>query len=468
MKIKLRDYQDNAVSKTYNAFRKNKKVIMSLPTGGGKTVIFAAITKRAVDKGNSVTILVHRIELVKQTFNMLLNFGITANLIVAGQKTQPGRVNIAMVETFNKRYRHCINDLGIDLLIVDEAHIGNFRKLIKPFDKYVLGVSASPIAASRTDPLNSYFGDIVVPIQIGELIGMGYLSRGITYSIDYDFGQLKKRAGEFTEASLLKEFRKPVLYEGAIEFYEKYCSGQKAMCFCVNVEHSELTAQDFWNAGHRSAHVDGKTPQDERNHRITGYTHGTTDVLCNCGITTTGFDHVHTRCIIQNYATTQLAKKVQTEGRGGRIFQDLKNIFTQKKDTFIIIDLGRNYARHGLYGQPIDWEGIFHQPSRATNPKEDKKLIECDKCAAIIKITNPKCPYCGDERSPQRVERQLKMLAPPPDLKKIRQVKKLSLPQHLRNLRFSEMTESELHDYCNHMGYKKSWVYIQLRNRKKR
>jgi superfamily II DNA or RNA helicase len=56
----LRNYQAECVTAIRQAFTRWRRVLFVLPTGGGKTVIFAFITSHAAAKGNQVSVLAHR------------------------------------------------------------------------------------------------------------------------------------------------------------------------------------------------------------------------------------------------------------------------------------------------------------------------------------------------------------------------------------------------------------------------
>src|SRR4051794_16373646 len=85
--MKLRDYQERDVERLREAMRSSRRVLYVAPTGSGKTVLFAAIAEGAAVKGKRVVVLVHRIELVKQTVEKLAAFGVAAGLITA-QRTE--------------------------------------------------------------------------------------------------------------------------------------------------------------------------------------------------------------------------------------------------------------------------------------------------------------------------------------------------------------------------------------------
>ena len=84
MKQQLRPYQLEAVTKIREGIRTHKRVLYSLPTGGGKTTIIADIVEKATAKGSRVLILVHRLELCEQVRSRLRQFNIETGLNPGG------------------------------------------------------------------------------------------------------------------------------------------------------------------------------------------------------------------------------------------------------------------------------------------------------------------------------------------------------------------------------------------------
>lgn len=467
--MELRDYQKEAKNQARNSFLRNKRVICALPTGGGKTVIASSIIKDALNRGSKVCIIVHRIEILKQFYKALREFDINIiNFVVSEvtrrQLTEEGchglfekrlkQVNLCMVETFHRRYSKHYHDLDVDFYVMDEIHWGSYRKLCHEANNaFILGFTATPKATSRVEPLNTYFDDIVVPVTVKDLIKKKFLVKGRTFSINYNFKGLKVRMGEFTESSLLQEFKRPRLFKGVVQNYLEHANGLRAICYNVNVEHSKLVCSEFNERGINAVHVDGTTPPEERARIFRDYEEGRADILCNVGVATTGYDNPATRCIIENRATMQLTLHHQMLGRGAR---PITNPLVEPKNEFIIIDMGRNYMRHGLYGEDVDWKEIFHDPSVSENKNEDKKLIECPECGAIIKASLIKCSYCDNERTPKEVSESLMGFM---DTEEIKEFRRANLPSYLRGKKFSEMNDAELKQYGDLMGYKKNWFW---------
>ena len=137
---KLYPFQEksvNSILKELESNGKNFNLLYQLPTGGGKTVIFSAITKNYIDTfKEKVLILTHRIELSIQTSKQLSAIGVGNKVISSDVKTIPDQDEyhcfIAMVETLNNRLNDDSNFLeGIGLVIVDEAHYNSFRKIFQ-------------------------------------------------------------------------------------------------------------------------------------------------------------------------------------------------------------------------------------------------------------------------------------------------------------------------------------------------
>ena len=102
--MQLRDYQNSAISNVRKSFQaKYRSVLLTLPTGAGKTVIFSEITRLAGLKGASVLILVHRKELIDQAGDKLTKANVKYGIIAAGRKESKSNVQVASVQTLINR-----------------------------------------------------------------------------------------------------------------------------------------------------------------------------------------------------------------------------------------------------------------------------------------------------------------------------------------------------------------------------
>jgi len=122
---KLRPYQTDILREIWRLIEAGtRRLLLPLPTGGGKTVIAASLVAHAVSLGWRVLILAHRRELITQTSAKLHAAGVDHGIVQAGFPMRPGeRVQVASVQTISARaMRSSTIELpAADLVIVDEA-----------------------------------------------------------------------------------------------------------------------------------------------------------------------------------------------------------------------------------------------------------------------------------------------------------------------------------------------------------
>jgi len=377
----LRPYQERFINNIAAKLSTHRKVVAQLATGGGKTVCFAAICDRFTARNSTdILILVHREELLAQATKAIR---LQSQAVTAGMKSIPhARVYVAMVETAYKRLDKFAN---IGLVIVDECHIGNFTKVIEHFTQsYIIGFTATPLAARKTNPLRIYFDDIVCGIDIPELIEQGFLCPELTYSAAQivDRARLKMKAGDFDAAQMAAAYKAPKYIETTINAYKQHSLGRKTIIFNCNVEHSMAVNAAFQSAGFNSRHLDADSP--DRSEVLQWFANTPDAILNNIGIATTGFDQPDIETVIVNKATASMPLWLQMCGRGARPHP--------VKLAFTIIDLGGNCITHGLWSSPRNWSNIFHNPKK---PGEGVAPVkECPDCGALMHTAVRLCD-CG-------------------------------------------------------------------------
>jgi len=363
----LRPYQVDSVAQVGAAFQSgSKRVILCLPTGAGKTVIFSDIAHRAALKGKRVAILTHRTELLSQA----------------------GRLNscdILMVETLNNAIKRGLDLSQYDLLVVDEAHIGNFRKVLEGFKGFVIGATATPVS---NPPLKDSYNAIVCPVGIETLIKDNWLAVPKTYAMHpVDTSKLQTARGEYTEASLDDAFNRPKVYEGVVQEFVKGWADKKAIVFCVNISATINTAEAFAKelGNGRVYAVHSKQSPQERAALIDQFTASKDGILVNCGIATTGFDCPDIEVVVINRATKSVALWLQMVGRASRR--------TEQKEAFTILDFGENVTRLGFWQEPRDWANLFLNPKKKGEGVAPVK--DCPKCQCVVYASVMICPNCG-------------------------------------------------------------------------
>lgn len=393
----LRNYQIAAVEEVENSNTKN--VLLQMPTGAGKTFTFCELAKRFFAENiQRVLIVVHRIELLEQAKKSL---GEKSFIIQAGVKQIPHNYDyyIAMVETVNKRV-HLLPSFG--LVIIDECHIANFRKL--PFftdECKVVGVSATPI---NEKPLSDVFHKLIISTDIGTLISDGFLLNCKAYGFASELvskQNFKIRKGEFDEKQMEDFYSSEKMVKNVIESYWKFSAGKKTLIFNVNIKHNTSVYNAFLGEGLNVYHITGETPADQRKMILDAFKNQSDAILCNVGVLTTGFDEPSIHTVVLNRATKSLSLYLQMIGRGSRTYPD--------KTEFTVIDLGKNTLRHGFYDDPQDWQSYFQNGTKKDNNGKQgaAPIKECPTCNFTMHNRKVICPNCGHDFVEEK-EKQMK------------------------------------------------------------
>jgi len=380
--MQLREYQERFVENIARSLKQHGRIVAQLATGGGKTVTFSAIAKRFHDKsGQRVLILVHRMELLTQAARTIKrNTGLEAVPIIAGMKSIPDApIYVGMVETISRRFDK-LPDIG--LIIIDEAHIGNFKKVIEHYrEKYIIGFTATPLNATKKDPLKNYFNAIVCGIDIPELIDSEYLCKPQTFGPKQEIerAKLKMKAGDFDPVQMAAMYSANKYVQSTVDVYKKHSMGLKTLVFNCSVAHSLLVTEAFQSAGFDCRHLDGESA--EREQILKWFADTPHAILCNVFIATTGFDQPDVQTVIINKATASMPMWLQMCGRGSRP--------TETKKHFTIIDMGANVIDHGTWESQRDWETIFYHPRKAKDGLAPMK--KCPECEGYIHARKMVC-----------------------------------------------------------------------------
>lgn len=440
----LRDYQIDLSLRVRKALSRNRKVLMVSPTGSGKTVLAKDIFERAVNKDITSIFLTDRKEILEQTAKTFLKHGVDFQIVNAETKhIVKHKCYLCMVETFYRRASaKWFLDKNIGLIVCDEAHIGNYWKIIELFpDPYIIGLTATPISSSQTKPLKELYDTIIEGPSVPWLIERGYLVKSI------DIGQktlleLKKQNGEFTSASQNFAFKQHNIDKLMIAAWKQHCKNRQCIVFNIDIEHNNTVCELFKKEGVTCEAVSSETDKDERDRIIEDYRNGKILILCNVGIYTKGFDSPNTSGIIVNRATTSLSLWYQMIGRGGRPFEG--------KENFILIDMGNNILRHGSYNDEIDWTFLFENDIREKKITRNNPLKLCPLCYAYISnIYIGECPVCGVSFK----SRELISIGS-------------LMPPEIAGKKPEEMNLKELYIYAKFKGYKPGWAWVQFANRK--
>ena len=346
--IKLRDYQLKCLNSIEKGLDKYKSVLIQVPTGGGKTLIFNTY---AFNKSNHTLILVHRKELLFQTAEKYTMIGGDANDI--GYIKQGGvninKLTIGMMQTVYKNIEK-IDLKYFDTVIVDEAHhsmASTWRAVIeraKESGCKIIGVTATPF---RTDEqqLKDLYDELVFKLDILDLIKEGHLVSviGKMVYIDADYSKLKissnKSTGEsdYSAKSIENVLNKEEINKQVVEKWNELGENRKTIFFTVSIEHANALKSEFIKKGIPAECISSKLSTQERDDIINKFKTGKIKVLVNVDILTEGFDDPSVQCVGLLRPTKSLSLYAQIVGRGVRL--DTEN---GKKDCIVLDFTGRN------------------------------------------------------------------------------------------------------------------------------
>ena len=219
--IQLRPVQEADIEAVRNSFRSGKVApLLVAPTGYGKTVVFSYLAQASSLRGNSVLILVHRIELLKQTSSKLMAFGVDHGLVNPRFTPAYGKpIQAASVQSLIKRLNKA--NFNPDLIIIDEAHhavAGTWKKIIDHYpNSKILGVTATPCRASG-EGLGDIFDDMIIGPTVQELIDLEYLVPARVFApTTIDTSKVSIVDGEYNQKELRKLMGESSITGSAVE-----------------------------------------------------------------------------------------------------------------------------------------------------------------------------------------------------------------------------------------------------------
>ena len=387
--MKLRPYQEEIIEKILKS--ENKRQMISLPTGTGKTIIFCALTQQL---NIPTLILVHRDELLTQAKDKLLAVHPTADIgiIKAKLNETDHLITIGSVQTLARKKRRDQIRPDIELIITDEAHHAAANSYKKIYDRFNVldknddnilhcGFTATPMRQDKKG-LASIFDIITYEGQFINFVKNGYLCdltfEGVECSLDLDgvkTSQLSGYGRDFAANMLSQVVNTDTMRHNIISAYKKYAASRKhTLGFAVDRDHAWSLHQSFLKEGIRSGYIDGETPLNERHQILEDFREGTIKVLWNILVLTEGFDMPIIDCILLARPSKSPALLTQIIGRGTRP--------APGKENCLILDIAHAHrAKTDIYGNVVghagsllDLASLFYPPiKKLTGDKATKK-----------------------------------------------------------------------------------------------
>lgn len=302
--MQLRPYQNEAKNAVFSEWESgNLKTLLVLPTGCGKTIVFAKITEECVRRGDRVLILAHRGELLDQAADKIQKTtGLNSSVEKAEQSCigSWNRVVVGSVQTLmrEKRLSNFDSDY-FDTIIIDEAHHSisdSYQRVLEHFDNAkVLGVTATPDRGDMKN-LGQVFDSLAYEYTLPKAIKEGYLTpiKAVTIPLTLDLSGVATQAGDF-KASDIDTALDPYLYQIAEEM-KKYCKDRKTVVFLPLVKTSQKFRDILNEKGFKAAEVNGNS--EDRAEILQDFENDKYNVLCNSMLLTEGWDCPSVDCVV--------------------------------------------------------------------------------------------------------------------------------------------------------------------------
>ena len=344
--MELRPYQQEAKDSIFEEWDKGvNKTLLVLPTGCGKTIVFAKVAEECVRRGSQVLILAHRGELLDQAADKIKT---VTGLNCATEKAEETclgswfNITVGSVQTMMREKR--LGQFPADYfktIIIDEAHhcvSDSYQRVLQHFpDAKVLGVTATPDRGDMRN-LGEFFESLAYEYTLPKAIKSGYLSpiKALTLPLKIDMSGVGVQAGDFKVGDIGTALD-PYLHSIADEM-AKYCKDRKTVVFLPLVKTSQKFRDILCSKGFQAAEVNGES--QDRAEILADFDAGKYNVLCNSMLLTEGWDCPSVDCIVVLRPTKVRSLYSQMVGRGTRLCPG--------KDHLLLLDFLWMTERHEL------------------------------------------------------------------------------------------------------------------------
>jgi superfamily II DNA or RNA helicase len=335
----LRPYQRAAIEAVIEARKAGlRRMVVSLPTGAGKTVIFSELARIAK---RQVLVLAHREELLEQARSKLATaLGEGARVDVEAGSARASKDAKALVCSIRslhaERLEQVLAGRDFGLVIYDECHHAaaedNLRVLrrlgvFEPnWPGTLVGFTATTLRADGKG-LDSVFERIVYARSISELIDDGYLCplRGFRIATNADLTRLSSGGQDFDEEQLAEAVDIEDRNALVARSIQELARDRRTIAFCVTVNHALNLSHALNAIGVPAGVVHGMMTTEARQQALADFRRGRTRVLTNVAVLTEGFDDPEVSCIAMARPTRSDGLYTQCVGRGTRVHESKKD-----------------------------------------------------------------------------------------------------------------------------------------------
>lgn len=421
--MRLRDYQEAAANGVFEAWKENTSALAVLPTGLGKTVLFAEIIRRMHERGARAMVLAHREELITQAADKIRRVtGLEAEIEMGEYHVQSwwGELPPVIVSTVQTQ---CAGGDGagrmskfdpqeFGLVVIDEAHHATSSTYRRCVDWYcqnpnckVLGVTATPDRADEA-ALGQVFDAVAYEYQVLDAINNGWLvpieQQMVTVG-SLDFSQCRTTAGDLNQGDLAEVMENERNLQGIAAPTVEICGDKRAIVFATTVDQAERLAEILNRyRPDKAAWLCGKTDKEDRRRMLADFKAGKLQYIVNVGVLTEGFDDSGVEVVVMARPTKSRSLYAQMAGRGTRPHDTVSGLLgdvptaaercrmirESVKPSCLIVDFCGNSGRHKLcctadiLGGKLDDDVIAEVARRV---KEGGKKVDMTEELAKVK-----------------------------------------------------------------------------------
>ena len=366
--ITLRTYQETLIEDIRTAVKAHYKgILVMLPCAGGKTTIFADISRTSALKKKRVLVLTPEDTIKDQILETFGKLAVDMDLVEL--------VSYQKASTAKWLSEHKADEFVS--IIIDEAHhscADSYLRIFKHFkDAYKFGFTATP---ERLDgkAMSMVYQTIVSGPSAQSLIDQGYLCKSIIIedeSVRSSYAGKVSTGFDYTQAELANiDLGAAESYRKIVDIYLSKVGKEQAIAYCPNIHFSKMLTQAFEERGITAIHLDGEVRGGERKQAIADFRDGLIQVVCNVNLVGEGFDVPACKAVLMLRPTLSRTMYVQQAMRCMRI--------ADGKTEGIILDFVENKKLHGApeadYTYSLD--GRETQAIREDTVHEEKTVSE--------------------------------------------------------------------------------------------
>lgn len=335
-----RRYQQECIDAVAAAKHRGvQRPVVVLPTGAGKTIVFAHLAKlfREAFPAKKVIIIAHTDELVQQAARKVKAVapGLKVGIVMADRHEIWADVIVASVQSLRSD-RRLADVRGVGLIVVDECHHAtaeSYRKILRhygalpaegddhtangPGDVFVVGFTAT-LARSDRKALNQVWQEVVFKRDIAFMIRNKYLVKPTGRSIevpDLKLSEVRKQGGDYQQKALATAVVKSMAPEIVARNYREYAPERPGILFWPSVEAAYLGAESMISQGFTCEVIEGGMTREDRRLALKKAESGEVQTLSSCMVLTEGFDNPRMSCAVIARPTESAPLYQQMVGR---------------------------------------------------------------------------------------------------------------------------------------------------------